>query len=73
MWKIFTSVGTHDHTHDRRSPYPLNPRGWLKPGPLLIMDIVAGNPKNLRRIGSVGSFETLSGYFIAAFGEKCSL
>jgi len=28
--KTFTSVGTrtHDHTHDRRSPYQLDHRGW---------------------------------------------
>jgi len=30
-YKTFTSVGTrtHDHTHDRRSPYQLNHRGLL--------------------------------------------
>jgi len=27
--KIFTSIGNHDHTHDRRSPNQLNHRGWL--------------------------------------------
>jgi len=34
MWKLkkkFTAVGTrtHDHAHDRRSPYQLNHCGWL--------------------------------------------
>jgi len=43
--KIFTSIGTrtHAHTHDGRSPYQLNNRGWFKndfPNPVSEGDVV---------------------------------